>query len=464
MKRIFLIFLTTIMILSMIVTLSLTGCKTATTAATTAAETTAAATTAAETTAAPETTAAETKQDFTGVTLEFWPVVNIDNSYKALYDRFQKDTGIKLNMTPWPNEEVFLNKWASGQRPDIADWHANGNWWVQINAPETCQDLTNLPFVTNYKPAYDGINKIQFPDGKIYGCNIAAPHVFGVCYNKEIFQKLNLQIPKNFDEFYKLCETIKKAGYTPLYIATADQWQCQLMAILLMVDYYKADPISFFNDINTGKTNFVQPAFVDSFKRVKTLIDAGFYQKNSNIGTFVESQTALYNGDVAMVDSLEIMIKILVDNYGADNVTQKIGMFGLSLNDNTVPSGYFSPGASIIAPKTGDAKKEAAAREFINYIMGPGYPQFAKDSGMPSVVKGVDVDITIGPIKEIMSYFEKSNTSGFAQLVKASFGTYEKWMADMFVGTKTPEEVAQALSDAFAQSAKALKLPGWENK
>ncbi len=416
--------------------------------------------------AAEEVGEVETKQDFTGVTLTFWMNSASPQAYRDLYDRFQEDTGIMLEIIPSaePMEETMLAKWASGERPDIMDWHMTGNWWVQINAPENCQDISDLPFVDNYKPEYEFINEQLFPDGKIYGVNFAYPHIIGVAYNKEIFKDLNLQIPGNFSEFQELCETIKEAGITPLYAGVQDQWPLQFDVSTLVSDYYKEDPVSFWEKMNTGETNYLQPAFLEPLEAVQSNIDAGYYQDNMLVGTFADAQTALYEGEVAMFYANEQFPQILSDNYGIDEVNKKIGMFGLSMNSNCVTWGLWSPGAAITLPKTGDATREAAAREFVNYITGLGYEKFATDLNLPSVFKGVEVDVQIEPIAELIEYFVKDSGAYHPMLVDAPYGTFELWLSEMFAGSKTPKDVAQSLSDALAENAKKLGLPGWENK
>lgn len=394
----------------------------------------------------------------------FWMNSASPDAFIDLYDRFQADTGIKVDIVPSasPMEEPILAKWAAGERPDILDWHSLGVWFIQINAPETCQDLSDMEFVDKYKPEFKFINELLYPDGKIWGVNLIHPHVTGYCYNKEIFTELNLEIPKNYDEFFKLCGDIKDAGITPLYGAAQDAWPLQIDTFGFYCDGYKDDPTGFYEDLNTGKTNFVQPAYLDALNAVQKLLDAGYYQENVNVGTFAESQDALYNGDVAMTAQLEWLPQIIADNYGMEEANAKIGMFGISMESNCVPWGLWSPGACWVLPKTGDPLREAAAREFINYISGEGYEQFAKDYGMPAVLEGVDVEIKLEGLAEIISYFEKDSAPVFHQLVNASYGTYEFYMQEMFAGTKTPEDVAQALSDEFAKNAIKLGLPGWE--
>jgi raffinose/stachyose/melibiose transport system substrate-binding protein len=46
----------------------------------------------------------------------------------------------------------------------------------------------------------------------------------GVIYNKQIFAKLRLPVPKTWDEFVEVCKELKKAGVTPIYSTDIDTW------------------------------------------------------------------------------------------------------------------------------------------------------------------------------------------------------------------------------------------------
>jgi raffinose/stachyose/melibiose transport system substrate-binding protein len=54
--------------------------------------------------------------------------------------------------------------------------------------------------------------------------------IHGFIYNTEIFEELNLSVPKTISEFMKVVETIKsESRYTPLVLGTADQWEAATM-------------------------------------------------------------------------------------------------------------------------------------------------------------------------------------------------------------------------------------------
>ncbi|GAA3323321.1 hypothetical protein GCM10020331_046720 [Ectobacillus funiculus] len=75
-------------------------------------------------------------------------------------------------------------------------------------------DLTNEEFVKkNIQPE---IQNRYLVNGRMYGVALSQNAV-GVLYNKDIFTELKLKIPRTWDEFIQIMETIRKAGKQPLF-------------------------------------------------------------------------------------------------------------------------------------------------------------------------------------------------------------------------------------------------------
>lgn len=49
--------------------------------------------------------------------------------------------------------------------------------------------------------------------------------VFSVYYHKEIFDELGLEEPKTFEDFEKICATIRDSGMTPIVVGGRDNYQ-----------------------------------------------------------------------------------------------------------------------------------------------------------------------------------------------------------------------------------------------
>ncbi len=409
-------------------------------------------------------TAEETEEEVSGetVTLTVWTSAFFPDPYKELYTGFANENPqyeLDIINIPMPFEEAFLTKWAAGERPDIADWHMGGIFFPQLNPAENLVDLSGLDFVG--KTMFNLLDPLTSDEGEVWGPVITAPKSQGIFYNKEVFADLNLEIPKNFDEFYELCGAIKDAGTTPLYVGGADMWPFTIDGQIWMTDGIKADP-NWFDDINTGKTNFSQSVCLDAWEAGLELVDAGYYQDNFLTGSYEGSMEALWNGEAAMTFQGDWFAINLVENYSKKEVNEKIGFFGISLESNMVGWGLFIPGATVVVPKSGDAAKEEGGREFINYITGPAYQTLIDALEMPPVIEGFKTpEITVIALQEMAEAFEASNGAMFEQDLMASPGDLATVLQELYAQTKTPEEVAELMNDNFAENAAAQGLPGW---
>ena len=449
MKRLFILLLTVVFIISML-SISI-GCKEETAVAEEVTEETVE--------EAPDEEALE-EEPVEKPTLTFWMNTSNPEPYTNLFDRFQEDTGYKLDIIaiPTPFEETTLTKWAAGERPDIIEFHIMPMWFSQLNPEENMIDLSDMEFATKTK---FGMLESSFSNGRVWGPVISPPAMWGWLYNKEIFEANSLEIPGNYDELFELCATLKGLGITPLYAAGQDAWPLQIDPVTFFIDGHKNDP-NWWDDINSGKTNFVQPAIIDGLEAVQKLIDADYYQENFLVGTYEGMQSAIFDGEVAMVAHADWLITQLVSVYGEEEVNKKIGAFGLSLNSNAVGWSKSSPGATYAIPKTGDTVKEAAAKEFIKYITGEGYQAFLDEIKTPSAIEGFEDPVsTIEPYNELKAYLEKDSSAVWQQNLLVSYGAFEILLQEMFAGTKTPEDIAQSLSDEFVKNAQAAGLEGF---
>lgn len=86
------------------------------------------------------------------------------------------------------------------------------------------EKLDGKPGMENFAPA--ALAAWQSEDGSATFCMPIASVIHGFLYNKKIFKKLNLQIPRTEDELIAVLDAVKKNGsYVPLALGTADKWE-----------------------------------------------------------------------------------------------------------------------------------------------------------------------------------------------------------------------------------------------
>lgn len=145
----------------------------------------------------------------------------------------------------------------------------------------------------------------------------------------------------------------------------------------------------------------------------------------------------------------------------ADTATldRKIGFFPIAPSGNV---GTFIPDQSnaLVAFRTGDAKREAAARQLLAYWLGPAYKDFVADRNTVSLQPAVANPP--GVPKALLDVHAALPTSvGSMQALAVANPDLYINLADMITGTMSPEQVAKATQDQFEQLARAAGAPGF---
>ncbi|GAB3982154.1 ABC transporter substrate-binding protein [Plantactinospora veratri] len=412
---------------------------------------------AAETSTDTATTWADPTAKLDGVKLTIWAAQNSNTAPKAVVEGFQAATGATVEVVtiPDPYEQGIQTKVATGDKPDIAFWQPTASMLTAINAKSNLQSLNDAPWLPKLSPDLKDITGIL--DGTRYAALITSPAVEGVYYNKEVFEKNGITTtPKNFDEMVSLARTLKGRGVTPFYEMAADRWATQWWVQVQLADAAKD---GFWDRVNTGEETFHSPVVLDAIKTYKSLIDEGLFNANIRTARFEDQSAALLAGEAAMVVQVNSFFGQLQAKADTATLDRKIGFFPISPSGNV---GTFIPDQSnaLVAFKTADAKREAAARQLLAYWMGPGYADFVTDRDTVSL--RTDVPNPPGVPKALLDVHAALPTSvGSMQALAVANPDLYLNLADMITGTMSPEQVAKATQDQFAQLAKAAGAPGF---
>jgi raffinose/stachyose/melibiose transport system substrate-binding protein len=407
-------------------------------------------------TSTPATWPAETAK-LDGVTLTIWAAQNSNTVAKKVVSDFEAATGAKVNIVtvPDPYEQDLQTKVASGDKPDLAFWQPTASELTSLNATNNLQSLDGAPWVTKFKPALQDITGIL--NGKRYAALISSPAVEGVYYNKQVFEKNGItSLPKNFDEMIADAKTIKAKGGTPFYEMGADRWATQWWVQVQLADAAKA---GLWDRVNKNQEKFTDPTILNAIKAYKGLVDQGLFNSNITSATFADQGKALLAGDAAMVIQVNSFFSELQSMAKTDELNQKIGFFPISPSGNV---GTFIPDQSnsLVAFKTGDAKRESAARQFLSFWLGSEYPKFLADQNTVSLETVVPSPDTVPDALKAVSDSLGTSVGSMQALAVANPDLYIN-LANMLSGTMTPEQVASTTQAQFAQLAKAIGAAGF---
>ena len=121
---------------------------------------------------------------------------------QKLAEEFEAETGIKVDFQITPDDQwrdLLKAKLDSGEAYDIMCVDADPlSLYSRINPEENCVDLSNEEWASRIDPIV--VPGLSY-ENKLYGIQFNGTRISTTFYNKDVFEKLNLEVPKTFDEF-----------------------------------------------------------------------------------------------------------------------------------------------------------------------------------------------------------------------------------------------------------------------
>jgi ABC-type sugar transport system, periplasmic component len=140
------------------------------------------------------------------------------DAMNAVIEAFvQENPGVTVEFTTQGSdyEQLMKAKMAANDLPDVFATHG----WSVMRYKEYLLPLNDQSWFSRVSPEI--LPVISDSEGTIYTLPMNIDKS-GIVYNYGILDKLGLSVPKTWEEFLSVCESVKEAGYTPVYIAGKD--------------------------------------------------------------------------------------------------------------------------------------------------------------------------------------------------------------------------------------------------
>lgn len=379
-----------------------------------------------------------------------------------LYAAFTADTGIEIELIPIPSDayETTVNtKWATGDRPDILEYHAIRSLLLPLNPAVNMQDLSEEAFVAKSGSLYDTTASL---DGKVYAAVTGFPSVFGFYYNKQILADAGLEAPQTFDDLTSICNALAGTGIAPIFEAGGSAWSTQIISMMYVAEQNGGDAYASTVAANEETLDAPGSPFVEGLAAYQQLSNDGCFNEDATSATFESGLAAVFNGEAAITALHSDVYQVLLSAADGDAaaVDEAVGFASVS---STSPVGIQAAGpfGTFYAPKTGDAAREAAALEFIRYATGDGYQALLNAGPNFPMIDGFE---TPEGFSELQLRFKEEYDAGATTIFLANmpgFGAFVNETTKLLAGQTTPEAVATSMQAEVEQAAKAAGLPGW---
>jgi raffinose/stachyose/melibiose transport system substrate-binding protein len=374
------------------------------------------------------------------------------------------DVTIKVDLRPGGTEgdNIVKTRLATGAM-DAIFWYNSGSLLQALHPDQTLVDLSGQPFMNN---VVDSFKQAVSQGSAVYGVPTQTGMAGGILYNKAVFAKLGLQVPKTWDELVANNKKIAAAGITPVAasFAAGNTWTAQLFVLADYYNVHMAEP-GFAQKYTENKINIAtDPAALAGFQHLQQGHDLGWWQKDAATATYNDALKLLATGQAAQYPMLTFALSEIQKDFPND--VNNIGFFAQPGTDAAKNGATMWMPAATYLPKSTTGAKRQAALSFIAFIASsegtdvitkavtPNGPYFVKGAKLP--------DDVLPAVKDIQAYIDSGDSYPALEFLSPLKGpNLEQICVAVATGQMTAEQGAKNYELDLQRQAQQLNLPGW---
>lgn len=371
----------------------------------------------------------------------------------ALADRFAEQTGCTIERETMSyneyNDIIQTNISLEGCA-DIITTLSGSGYVGELAAAGLLVDLTDAKTQYGWGDYIaDWTMSVCSYDGSPYAVGNEL-ECLGVFYNKAIFQAAGVEVPKTYDEFVTVCQTLKDAGYMPIGMGDSEQWPGYHLESVLMNAAVGADAMT---DILNLKASFDQEALANGLDLARSWVVNGYLSENVNGIAYEDNASDFMAGRVAMDITGTWQVEEYVNALGDD-----CGFFFFPMIDSSLASSApAGVGSAIAVAKNGENTE--LALEFLNFIFLPENADIWYSNG---IIPPCAVDDSTLASYNLPALFSDvvsvcTNTAGMGWnldvILPSSVNNHTaNYMQELLAGTKTGAECVAEKESALEES------------
>ena len=418
--------------------------------------------------ASPDTTSNENAQASDSpesVTIDFmhlWPAGGSELHNRVVNEIFEEyqtaNPHVKIVQEVLENEQ-YKNKLqvisASNQLPDIGmTWsggfiqpYVEGNRFTPLD--DILADGLKELFVAGTTEAYQ-------VDGKTYALPLEL-NIVPLYYNKAIFAEHNLEVPKNFEEFKRVVQTLADNNVAPIALGNKDRWTGSLWYM------YLADRIGG-PEVLTSAINrsgsFEDESLIKAAEEIQNLVNMNAFVRGFNGLSNDEGKSEFLNEKAAMylMGSWELP-NFTTNEEIPQEFRDNVGYFkfpAVEGGKGNADSWVGGPGVGLFVAENSPVKEEA--KKFVKFFVERWGEQAVTRVGIipATTVDTSALDLPQLYIDVLNDLGNASNVTLFADVqMRADVAeTHLNMIQALFGNQVTPEEFAKRHEEALAAAGK----------
>jgi raffinose/stachyose/melibiose transport system substrate-binding protein len=337
---------------------------------------------------------------------------------------------------------VMQTRIAANNVPDIIN--VKGQDVATFAGRDLLLDLTDNDFLDN---VIQSARKNLRVNNRDYGLPYTALYQ-GVFYNKQMFSKYGLTVPKTYDDLTAICKKLKENGITPWATHFKNDWHIGNMTMQYAIPEVFTKYPAWGDDLFAGKVSFsTSPEYRRVFQRVKDMYDNTWEDTWSL--EVADAGRKMAKEEAAMICTGTWSVQYLEQNPDLD--------YGIFPFPGTDPGAklIYEPNHTFLISKNSEHKEDALAvlkllaedKELNSFLLGL-YSEYSmlKDVLPPKVTKASTA------IKEWADKGEIVDVSiGNNQIIWPYQAEYSRYILDWVSGQSTLDEALER-ADAYKDS------------
>jgi len=396
-------------------------------------------------------------------------VDNADNTVKTAQQLAKDFTAANPNITVKVDtrpggsdgDNLVKTRLSTGDMSDVFEYNS-GSLFQAIKPQQNLVPLTGESWSGDLEPTFKTTVSVG---NEVYGSPYGSFFAGAILYNRKIYDKLGLQVPKTWDEFMKNNAAVSKAGLDPVIQTYGETWTSQLFVLGDFHNVAVKDP-QWAQKYTANQVKFAtDPNALKGFQRLQQVKEAGYLNKDFASAKLNDGLKALGEGKGAHYPMLTGSVPGLYDLV--PSAKQDVGVFPIP-GDDAATNGLtvWSP-AAVYIPKTTEGAKLDAAKKFVAFLASPAgcasQLKAAPPTG-PYAVKTCKLPADVPQVlKDEQTYFDKPNgtTPALEFLSPIKGPALEQLTVEVGSGIRPAKSGAARYDEDVKKQAQQLGLKGW---
>jgi len=279
---------------------------------------------------------------------------------------------VQLNTFDHEAYKTAIRNFLVSEAPDVCLWFA-GNRMKFFVDQNLFMDVSDLWEEEGLFDSMSSSVKPMTVDGKQYGVPYSY-YQWGVYYRTDIFAKYGLSVPKTWDEFMQVNDTLVANGVTPITIGTKYLWTTAGWFDYLNL---RVNGYDYHMDLMAGKASYLDPELDMVFDLWEDMIEGGHFLENHATYSWQEAQAPFIKGTAAMY----LIGNFIVPDLESAGVVDNIGFFQFPVINPEVGLYEDAPTDTFHIPQ--NAKNVADAKKFLAFIARPDIQTILTSGSLP---------------------------------------------------------------------------------